>query len=653
MITKQKEKEKRELRENLVRQAIQEISHSRTYKQGKIKKWNLNEEMYYGKKQVSTDARANVDLARMQEFVHTLLSKIDNPLVFKFLKRKEAQLQRVQNLNALKDYDRQINFWDIKDLVGKKQGIIYGRAIYAYYADSENGYQAHLDNIDVHDFLVDPTGGGLDLEKADYMGRLGVIKTKKDLEAGMKSGFYIKDEVKQLLDGVGNNTEKTQEETNKESRERAQNVVGEKTLQKDDKFKFWEWFTTYESERYYLLMQEGGRCLRCEKLIDLFSSTKQFPLAAWPFWSWAAFLDLTEFWTPSYCDYVREIFMAQNTNINQMLDNAEEYNKPSKVVNVVAIENLNDLKYRKIGTSGNLIKTKGDYDASKVVQVLRPSAIDTPLKVFEALERIQEKALGVTSGAKGLAEDEKVAIYQGNQEAAADRFGLLNKSYSFGYHRFARLYEIGASDNLTKKVAIDIMGPDGIEIREIGKNDVFKKGDEFNVLVEASNAEDLASALTQKIKISFLAGKRNDPSMNPKKAFEIEAKIAGFSDDEIKELMDVENYGSQKIMAEAARDIEALMDGEEVKPNEIANAAYMQKLVDYGRDQAENMTDKQKTALLAYIESLSPIIMRNMAKSLSREAFNMANQPSVSTPAGGSAVAQLPVIPPEKNELPV
>jgi hypothetical protein len=38
----------------------------------------------------------------MQEFVHTWLSKIDNPLTFKFTKRKESQLKRVERLNALR-----------------------------------------------------------------------------------------------------------------------------------------------------------------------------------------------------------------------------------------------------------------------------------------------------------------------------------------------------------------------------------------------------------------------------------------------------------------------------------------------------------------------------------------------------------------------
>jgi len=659
MTTKEKEQiKKKELRNSIVQQAISEISFSRQHKQGKISKWNLNESMYYGKKQATTESRANVDLARMQEFVHTLLSKIKNPLIFKFTKRKESQLARVDRLNALRQYDQQLDFWNIKDLAGKKQGIIYGRVVYSYHADSIDGYKAHLENVDVHDFLIDPAGGGIDIEQANYMGRYGIKLRRNELEAGAKSGLYLKSEVSQLLAGTGNNTEKTQEEINKTPRTTDQNTSAQKELQNADNFKFWEWFTTYEGIRYYLLMQEKGACIRCEKLTDIFSPTKQFPLGAWPFWTWAAFLDLTEFWTPSYCDYVREIFMTQNVSINQMLDNAEQINKPQKVVNVSMIENLAELKYRKDG----IIRTKGDFDVNRAVQMLRPNSIQTPMQVFEVLERIQEKALGVTSGAKGVSDEQgKVAIYQGNQEASADRFGLLNVTYSFGYSRFAKLYEIGVRDNLTKKIAIDIIGPEGIETEEVGKTDIYHKGDDFGVLVEASNAEDLASVITQKTKIDFLngevqivsgVGKAYNPVINSKKATELKAKIAGFSEDDINELLDTDNFGTSKIMSEAARDIESIVEGDDIKPNTYANNAYKQRLVNYARDHQEDMNNKQKMALIKYIRSLDKVIMQNESRALNTDIIDLLNKSGISPnpQKGGGGEAGIINNPPIQNQ---
>ena len=190
--------------DKIAAQALNEIEFARRHKQGKIGNWQLNEQLYYSKKNKTTDSRANIQLSRMQEFVHNLLSKIDNPLIFKYVKRKNSQLKRVERLNALVTRDRDIDDWDIKDIAGKKQGIIYGRAIYSYYADSIDGYyQPHLENIDVYDFLIDPEAGGLDIEKANYLGNWGVVFTRKGLERGARKGDFIKDNVKVLLDGAG------------------------------------------------------------------------------------------------------------------------------------------------------------------------------------------------------------------------------------------------------------------------------------------------------------------------------------------------------------------------------------------------------------------------------------------------------------------
>ena len=607
-------------RDKIVAQALQELVFARRYKQGKIKNWQKNEDLYYGKKDSPEASRANVDLGRMQEFVHTLLSKIDNPLAFKFSKRKESQLKRVERLNALRKVDQDKDDWDIKDIAGKKQACIYGRAIFSYSADSINGYQAHLDNVDVYDFLIDPAGGGIDIDRARYMGRYGVVKDKAELKEGRKDGLYIKSVVDTLIGGEGNATEFTQEETNKRNRALDTNIttISKESGVETDKYKFWEWYTTYEGERYYLLLTErAGTAIRIECLTDMFTASSLFPRGAWPFWTYATCPDLTEFWTPAPCDVVREIFMAQAVTVNQTLDNSEQINKPQKFYDVNAIENPSQLKYRREAPVG----LKAGTDLTKAVQFMRPPEIDSPLKVFELLENIQQKASGVNAGTEGSEQtDAKVGIYEGNQAAAADRFGLLNKSYSFGYKRFARLYEIGVRDHLTKKVAIDMIGPDGIETEEVTKRDIFHKDDTFNVSVEASDAEEQASSVEQKNKLQFitavLANPLTQPLINQKKAFEIQAKVAGLTEDEIKQLLDTSEYGNAEIISEAALDIEGLLEGKTVKPNKAANLAYKQYVVDFLTDHEDDMTHEQYMRVVGYLTALEPIIMKNVVREL-------------------------------------
>jgi hypothetical protein len=399
------------------------------------------------------------------------------------------------------------------------------------------------------------------------------------------------------------------------------------------------------------LQERAGRAIRVEPLTDLFTPTKQFPKSAWPYWSWAAFPDLTEFWTPSYCDYVREIFMAQNVSIDQMLDNAEAVNKPQRVVNVGMIENMAELKYRKDG----IIKVKqADFDVNKAYQTVTTPSIQTPILVFDTLEKIQEKASGVTADAKGLSDpDGKVGIYEGNKAEAADRFGLLDISYSFGYDRFARLHEIGIRDNLTKKVAIELTGPDGIETVEVKRSDLFKKGDELGISVEASSDDMMTSEAEKEIKMNFLeaqmsaqnamlAQNPNAPKLiNPKKATELEAKIAGFKPEEIAELLDVSEYSTSEIMSEADRDIESLESGETIKPNPAANLAYMQRFVDWLTDHEEDMDDKTFQHFIAYMNSLGKNVGVNIAREVQQHFIQSLNaiQPGAQVPPNIGAVA--------------
>lgn len=599
------------IRQEIVAQAISEIQFARRFKQGKIQNWKANEDMYYGRKPKSEDSRANVDLSRMPSFVHAILAKIDNPLTFKYKKRKESQLPRVEMLNALKNRDQQDNDWDYKDVVGKKQGVIYGRSVYSYFADSIDGYKSHLDNVDVYDFLIDPSAGGINIEKADYLGNYGVVLKRKQIEAGIKDKTYLKEEAQMLLDGVGNSTETTQETNNQRNRTTDNGTYTNtgKEINNPDKFKFWHWYTTFEGERYYLLLCEKGA-----QAIEVCPLEEKFASGLWPYWTWAAFPDLTEFWTPSFCDYVRDLFIAQAVSINQMIDNAEQINKPQIVIDVGAFDDLSQLKYRKNGR----IEAKAGTDVQKAYYAIPTPSINTPLAVFDKLTAISDRTSGVTAGDQGDASNNtgaKATIYKGNQENSADGFGFLNKSYSFGYKRFSKLYELGVGEHLIVKTAVEILGPEGVETKSISRRDIFRKNDAFGVIVESSNAEVALSAEEKQSKMNFLiANAQNLQVQNPKKAYEIGAGIAGFDPDTIRELQDVANFGDAKLLAEAMRDIEAILDGEEVKPNQAANNSYKQKFVDYMKEYKNDLSDKDFAALTAYVALIDPIVTGNMVQ---------------------------------------
>lgn len=602
---------KKATRDAIRDQALNEIAFDRQAKQGKLSNWWKNEDLYYSKKlNIPDTERANVNLNEAQSFVTTFLSKINVPYNFKYVKGEEADLKAARRANALKDKDAKLGRWTYKLMLARIQLIIYGRYILEYHADSINGYNSHLSNVDVYQFLIDPSCGGEDIEKAFHLGRGNIIKSKYDLEAGIKSGKYLKEETKSLIEGTGNLQDETEEDRNAKNRWVALLYSQSRILDKPDQWKFWEWYTTYEGVRYYVLITEqGGQAIRIVPLKEMFKNNK------YPFFTAAAYPDLTEFWTPSPLDGVREAIYAKSTSINQMLDNGEAINRPMKAFDVDAVKNPALLKYRKDG----LIPVKAGTDVQKAIQFFPTVPITTAIQVYEKLDEIIGLNSGITNATKGQAQEKEVGIYEGNQASLVDRFSLYSDAEADAQQRFAELYLAGLDEHLRTKVAIEMIGIDGIEFEEVSRKDI-KRNRKFDIMVITAGAEEKMQTVEKKNKLTFLSSKGADQSgiYNKKVLAEMEASIAGFTTDEIKAMTDTKNDENADLMSECAGDIQDLLAGEDVLPNQMANTAYLQKFKDYMKDNSDYMMKHPDTAarMFAYMNELTPIIAANMAEML-------------------------------------
>ena len=599
-------------RDAIAAQCIDEISFARNARRPRLAKWWANEDLYYSNKKVTSDERTNVNLNEAQGFVQTFLAKINVPFNFKFVKGEEADLKAAQVTNAIKDKDHKLGKWNFKALVARVQLIIYGRYVFEYHADSVDGYKSHLSNVDVYQFLIDPSCGGLDIEKAFYMGRGNILKDKKAIKDGIKAGIYLKTEGNELISGTGNLTASTPEDIDSGNRW-VTLTTNNRVIERPDQWKFWEWYTTYEGERYYVLITEdGGKAIRIEKLVDIFKSDK------YPFFTAAAYPDLTEFWTPSPLDGVREAIMAKAVSVNQMLDNGEAINRPMKAFDVDAIKNPALLKYRKDG----LIPVKGGTDITKAVQFFPTAPIQTAIQVYDKLSEIININSGVTDGAKGQASETQVGIYEGNQAAIADRFSLISDSEADAQQRFAELYLAGLDEHMNTKMAIEMIGIEGVEFAEITKKDLKRKSN-FDIVVMTAGQEETAQNQDKRNKLTFLSAKGNDQSgiYNKKVLGEMEATIAGFNYDEIKYMLDTKTEGTSELMAECAEDIQEMLSGKYIEVNDMANTAYQQKMKDYMRDEKEYMMKHPDIAQLFwdYLGRLQPVVIANMTADMDKQ----------------------------------
>jgi DNA-binding transcriptional MerR regulator len=259
---------------------------------------------------------------------------------------------------------------------------------------------------------------------------------------------------------------------------------------------------------------------------------------------------------------------------------------------------------------------KGGTDINKSFKIVETPSINTPILVYNTLEGIQQLESGITAAAKGVADEDKVGIYEGNQANVADRYGVWNKSYTQGYKRFAVLYKNGIEDNLSMKVAVKILGSKGLEETVFVSRRDLKPQAEWSIMIESSNAEEQADAADKRNKLTFMSQYRNDPLINQKMLFEQGAELVGFSNDEIRQFLDASEYGEADLIAEAERDMEDLLNKKIIEPNERANTVYANHILDYMKDHKEDMDEDTFLLFTDYLSRVEPIIMRNMGTQL-------------------------------------
>jgi hypothetical protein len=296
------------------------------------------------------------------------------------------------------------------------------------------------------------------------------------------------------------------------------------------------------------------------------------------------------------------------------MDNAERIVKPMRGVVAGSIKNLSDLRYGR----DKVVSFKKGTDLAKSVRIFETPEITTPTNVYNILEGIGNLESGVSAATKGVAEEEKVGIYEGNLAAVADRLGLLNKSYSDGYHRLAKLYKYGLDENLTGTESIKLMGKDGVEYKDITSKDI-KGSKDFEIVVDASEAEIQADRVDKRNKLVFLQSKATDPTFNQKVRAEMEAEIAGFSRDDINRLLDVDNYGDAELMAKAAEDIETLLELKKPVISPHSTTAYMNKILTYAEDHYTELSKEQHKALMDHLGAVRDTVIANTVRKAREE----------------------------------
>ena len=562
--------------------------------------------MYLGKTKPALKGRFNIPIPIVSGFVRTLESKIDDSIKIEFKKGRESTLKTAKKISASWERDSSPDRGDFNgaDLDAKKLAIFSGFGVLKLVPSSKP-YKQELSAIDYHDVIFEPYGGS-NLEKHLFKGQLNIFKTKEDLE----SGDYDKEGVKILIDNNSDSENKQTHDQNESKISRflamglnpkMYNYVGSRV------FNLTEVVTKYKGEDWYVLFSYERKVLvRAVPLKEIFSSG----LSPWV--SWHTDRDPVNFLNRAPIDEIRPIAEAMRILVNQNFDNIQKRNWDMVLYNAKKILKPSQLEYRPNG----IIEVKleqGEGMGSAYEKMQTPDTSTITINLLQFLNSFIGEKTGVTPGASGVSEEDKVGIYYGNIQQAADRFGMLNKYYVQSHVEIAKRYKSNLVDYMPSTgYMVKIIGLNGFQEEELKRDEV---GEELEVKVVSANIEAQNDQITQKKQenavLMVMKDERIRSILSDKWLAQEVLRLGEYSEERIKEALSGDESWNADLMSEAAKAIEDLEEGNETKVNRGANTAYLRKILNYAIDESDRLDEQTYARFIKFVMDTLPVVEQN------------------------------------------
>lgn len=621
----------KEKRDNILTQSIEEYDHALEYRQKRELNWLSVDELYYGKKKKSLVTRANIHVPKMQGGIETFVSKIDDSPFIRYEAQEEADRPKAMKMNGLQKHYSNKNDWDLTDLIGKKQGALYGRCIYKKFSSSEGGFQDFFFVVSTADFLIDPLAGGLKpMIHARYMGHDNIIKSKWDLQ----DKIYDKEVVDDITSKL---TTDSQTDDKYATRQRRRESLGlsQATLINEESVKLTEWITTFEGERYYCLFsREHSKSVRTVRLTEVFGSD------TFPYATWAPFPRLDEFWTPGVGELFKEVNIAQNIILSQILDNNAFRNYGMKAYDSSKVPNPADLKPRPMG------KVPVNGRPQDIIMDIKFPSLDNAGETYKLLESIFDKESGITAQARGVPNTKRMSAteFSGLLDQVADKFFLNSKLYKSALRRIAELFYYGIEENLTKAQRIRILGTSGVEWVKVSAEDVKA---EFDIQISTGTQEENNKNLARDRMREYVRDNRENPRLNQRFLDEREAEVMGFDMNEIQRLLNPDLEADWETLSEAVQENQDMLN-KDVKPNRTATTGHIEKHLEFLRT-TQDLKPEVINRVLEHARLEIPMAEKNAqlkVSSMIKEKVDSAVegvQPQPQSPALGGVDTGAPV----------
>lgn len=619
--------------------AKKQLDTSANFKQARIVEILDNESIYNFQLRPALQGRLNVpfDGVVMAGFIDTLVAQVNRPPKVEFVDETGANLKGARKITSAWERDSAKIRLRMKDRTMKKLAAIAGRAVAKYYAESDPKYCPYLTVIDYLDFHCEPNGGG-HLDDHYFHWQENIFRGKEDLKAGGKSGWYDPKQVELLINTYNSPDFKQNNDTyqNKSSRYatlgldmESNNYIGG-TL-----YNLVEGDTYYEGVKYHLIYEKNsGIWLRCVPLKEDFGNDLT------PFVSFASPQeDAFNFWNRGPADQIKPLAEAIRLNLNEVLNNNRKRNWDMKAVDSAMFPDLKQLDWKQDGLV--IANVPMGQSIQNGIYRFETPEISGALNLNAYLNNMAGEKLGITSATQGDASEDKVGIYQGNQLQISKRMKLLSDSYEEMYEDLGKRYDWGLWDHADDNEMVKLISTDGIGWEKITKED---KDPEYAVSVISSSTELAETDVEKRAKVEVLMSMEKDPNqmaqINIKAHIEEKYRLAGYSEEKIKKLMNNKLDVTDELISEAKKAIELILEGKDPGINYGATTSYLQYVNDWIMDNLDDLKPDKTAKLQAYFDKHLPIAQENAAKKQLNEQLSMGMNPLM-------AEAEQQGIPPE------
>ena len=597
-----------------------------------MKEYTKNIDMYSNKPKEELLGYSYFPLNNFSGYVDTYVSRMPR-LKFVFKANKNADNQAVARLNALADRDRGIQFanYDQINRGVNKFAVMSGIGIYKIFSESADGYKHHLVAVDPANFFCQPYGGS-NLETHQFCGEVGIMKTESQLKDGVDNGFYDKTAVEQLINFTGENKDFfTDINDQKKAQEERFRILG---IQSNDAFlektySMVEAYITVGGIRYYVLFEPKSKiAVRQTKLTDVFESN------LYPYVSFAPKEDINNFWAIAPATDVRASCEAERVITNESINNLTRQNRPVRFFN----PDITDRPPQYLPDFWMPIKS-GRSVAEAYSIMATPDIVDKGMKLTDFLRGIRATESGQTGGVQGNAETDKVGINQMNLYQSATKQDYQNESHEEAVKQLGLRYLYGVREHLSEKIAVQVLGKNGLEMQMTTKDDADP---DFDVIIEDNNKK----ILEKKEDIVFKQWLFNHPKVieqaNPKKLLEEMFKLGKYDSRDIKEFLQPEYYSSKEQIENSENAFNKILEGKQPKFYQSADEVFVQNFANLIME-TEGIPEKKRPILDTYLQAISEIAQMNGAKKAvmdiemaRRQQLQAQLQQGIQTPMGGN-----------------